>query len=101
MVKHHVQNDLNAVCIQRADQRFQLGPLAVELDRRRITRVGRKKAHGIIAPVVEQRPAVHHAFLGQLVEFKHRHQLDRVYAERFQVGYLFHQAGEGPRVRHT
>ena len=100
MVEHHVQNDLDAVCIAGADQCLEFGALAVELDRCRISRVGREIADRVVAPVVEQMLAVHHALVCQLVKLKYRHQLDRVDPQLFQIRYLLHQPGKGTRMLH-
>ena len=52
MVKYHIQNDFDAVFLQFINQPFELLALMVMLHNRAVTRVRRKKADRIVAPIV-------------------------------------------------
>ena len=101
VVDHHVQNNLNAVLVEGADQMLELGTLMVEFRGGGVAGVGGKEADGVVAPVVEQLPAVHDALVRHLVKLKNGHQLHRVDPQLQQIGQLFQQALKGAGVLDT
>ncbi len=78
MVKYHVQDHLDPLGVERADQALKLVALMVVPVRGGIARVGREEADRVIAPVIQQALPVHLAAVAHLVKLEDRHQLDRV-----------------------
>ena len=101
VVENNVQNDLNPVGVQRAYQGFELGSLVVVLDSCRIAGIRRKIADRIVAPVIDELPAVNHALVCQFVELENRHQLNCVNAQFLEVRQFLHQAGKRAGVLHV
>ena len=86
--------------VEGADQLLELGALVVELGGGGVAGVGGEEADGVVAPVVEQLPAVHDALVRHLVKLEDGHQLHRVDTQLQQVGQLFQQTFKGAGVLH-
>ena len=101
MIEHHIQNDLNPILLQLIDQLLQLVSLVIVLHLRGISRIGRKEADRVIAPIIIELHTVHHPGILHLVKFKDRHQLHGIYAQIFQVRNLLPQPLISSRRRHS
>ena len=83
------------------DEIFKLRPFPVILLTRRVSCVRCKKSNRVVAPVIQKRPAADFTFSHRLVEFKHRHQLNRSDAKRLQVGDFFPDTLKRSRKLHA
>ena len=98
VVEHDVEDDLDAVGLEVADELFQLGALAVMAVVGFIAGVGSEEADRVVAPVVIELFAVEVAVGAHFVEFEDRHQLNRVDAQLLEVRDLLADALEGTAV---
>src|SRR5437764_15041127 len=57
MIVDHVQNHLDACCMQLADHRFELDNLFARLSAAGVLRVRREKSDRVVAPIIRQ-PAI-------------------------------------------
>ncbi len=101
MVKHHIENDLDSVLFQFADQIFELLSLMVVLNHGRIAGVRRKEANGIIPPVIVKALPVNDTVAFHLVKLKNRHQLHSRHAQILQIRNLFPDSGKSSSRLHA
>lgn len=59
MVEYYIKNDFNSIFIQGLYEFFQLQPFLIVFDLGSIAGIRRKKAYRVIAPVIQQLPAVY------------------------------------------
>ena len=83
VIKYHIQNTLNAILMKGADQFFQFRSFFIIFHLRRVTGVGCKEAHRVVAPVIHHRFVVHHPVISHLVKLKDWHQLHCVDPQLF------------------
>ena len=97
VVKHHVQDALDAVLMKLPDEFFQFMALVVVFLLRCIAGVRRKECYRIVSPVVEQLLSVMFSGALHLVKLKDRHEFNRIDPQFLEIGNLFHNAPEGAR----
>ena len=97
VIENDIEEALDPVPVQFADQFLQLIAVLGRFVAHRVAGVRREEADRIVSPVIEQRPAVHHALVSRLVEFKDRHQLHCVHPQVPEIRDLFHQSVERSR----
>ena len=100
MVEYHIQIDLYPVLVEHPYQVFKFIALPVVLCTGRVAGIGRKKAYGVVSPVIIKLTAVHLPVILHLVEFKYGHQLHHVHTQLQQIGKLFHQSLKGSRMKY-
>ena len=101
MVEHYIQDHLDPAGIQFPDQGFQLISLPVKLFFRGITGVWCKKAHRIIAPVIQKHPAIDFTPSHGFVKLKNGHQLHGCDSKILQIRNFFPDSRKGSRMRHA
>ncbi len=82
VVVDDVEDHLDVRLVQGAHHRLELLHLPAGVGAGAVLRVRREEADGVVAPVVRQALVDQRRVVGEVV---HRHQLDRVDAQRFQV----------------
>ena len=100
VVEHNVENNLNAIGFEVANQLLELGALAVVLVTVNgfVAGIRRKKADSVVAPVIIELLALKGAVRAHFVKLKNRHQLNGVDSQLLEVGNLFADTGKGAAV---
>ena len=98
VVEDHVEDHLDVVLVQLADQHLELVDLLADLAEVAVVRLRREEGRGVVAPGVGQaltREGVAERAV-ELVELHHRHQLDRGDPQVQEVGDLVDEPPVGP-----
>ena len=96
VIQHDVQDDRDAGAVKAFDHLLELAERLATARSGGIGGVGGEEGDRVVAPVVQEAlpgEGVHAIAIG-LLERPHRHELDRVDAERLQVGDLLDEPGE-------
>ena len=101
MVEYYIKNDFDSIFIQGLYEFFQLQPFLIVFDLGSIAGIRRKKAYRVIAPVIQQLPAVYLSAAVHFIKFKNRHQLHRIDSQFFQIWDFFHKTCKGSGIVHS
>ena len=94
MIEHHIQDDIDSVGMQRADEMLELGSFIIFLFFGGITGIGRKEADRIVSPVIDQLIFIDQPCVAHLIKFKDWHQFYSIDPQFFQIGNFFLQSPE-------
>ena len=100
VVKHHIQNDLDAVFVQQLNQCLKFIHLHPQLAGGGVARFGGKKANGAVAPIVVQRVAavgIDKVAL-EFIKLLNGHEFDAVHPQFFEIGDFVTNGGKGTGV---
>ncbi len=96
VVEHDVKNDFNSVVVKLPDEGFQLFSFFIVLICSCVAGVGRKKSHGIVAPVVQK--LLPPASLAFIISSNSKMGMSStaLIPSSLEIGDFFHEAAKVP-----